>query len=257
MPQSRDYISVGIALVLSLILMGLPLPWRQTVARHAAAGFWSSGQWLFSRVIRYAANEHKTRFLRAQNVELTLENMQLREAGEENRRLREALAFRKRDEMRKAIPAEVIGRDPDQIFNTLEINAGDDSGIRVSWSVITTDGLVGHIDEVREKSSRVQLIGTRFRVGAVVQRSRAYGVVAGVPGGPFELLYVDAASDVEVKDRVVSSGLGGRYPKGITIGYVTQVREPSSDPLFKEVFLESKVDFRNLEEVFVMRPAGR
>ena len=256
MLQSRDYICVGIALVLSLILMGLPLPWRQTISQHTTAAFWTSGQWLFSRVIRYATNEHKTRFLLTQNVELSLENMLLREALEENRRLREALAFREQDEMRRAIPAEVIARDPDQIFNTLEINAGDDSGILIGCSVVTTDGLVGHIVQVRKKSSRVQLIGARFRVGAVVQRGRAHGVVAGAPGGAFELLYVDASSDVVEHDRVVSSGLGGRYPKGITIGYVTHVNKQSSDPLFKEVFLKSKVDFRNLEEVFVMRPAG-
>ena len=83
MLQSRDYICVGIALVLSLILMGLPLPWRQTISQHTTAAFWTSGQWLFSRVIRYATNEHKTRFLLTQNVELSLENMQLREAEEE------------------------------------------------------------------------------------------------------------------------------------------------------------------------------
>ena len=256
MPQSRTYIPVGIALVLSLILMGLPTAWKQTVAQHTMSGFWTGGQWLFSRVIRYAKNEHKTRFLLAQNVRLALENMQLREAGEENRRLREALAFRERKEMGKAIPAEVIARDPDQMYNTLVINAGEDSGILVDWSVITTDGLVGHIVQVEKKSSRVQLIGTRFRVSAVVQPGRAHGVVAGVLGGAFELLYVDASSDVGVGDRVVSSGLGGRYPKGITIGYVTQVGEQPRDPLFKEVFLESKVHFRNLEEVFVMRPTG-
>lgn len=257
MPQSRDYISVGIAVALSFILMGLPTSWKQTVGQHTMSGFWTSGQWLFSRAIRYAKNEHKTRFLRAQNVRLALANMQLREADEENRRLREALAFREREDMGKAIPAEVIARDPDQMYNTLEINAGQDRGILVDWSVVTTDGLVGHIVQVRKKSSRVQLIGTRFRVSAVVQQGRAHGVVAGVPGGAFELLYVDASSDVGVGDRVVSSGLGGRYPKGITIGYVSHVGDQSSDPLFKEVFLESKVDFRNLEEVFVMRPTER
>lgn len=256
MPQSRDYISGGIALILSLVLMGLPVALKQTVAQHATVGFWTGGQWLFSRAIRYAKSEHKTRFLVTQNVSLALENMQLREAAAENIRLREALAFRERDEMQAAIPAEVIARDPDQIYNTLKINAGEDRGILIDWSVITTDGLVGHIVQVDETSSRVQLIGARFRVSAVVQRARAFGVVAGAPGGAFELLYVDASSDVQVKDRVVSSGLGGRYPQGVTIGYVTKVGEQPSDPLFKEVFLESEVDFRNLEEVFVMRPVG-
>ena len=257
MPQSRNYVSIGIAVVLSLILMGLPGAWKQAVAQHTAAGFWTSGQWLFSRVIRYARTEYRARFLLEQNVQLALENMRLREAGEENRRLRQALAFKERDEIWETIPAEVIARDPDQMYNTLEIDAGQDSGIRVGWAVITIDGLVGHTIQVQERSSRVQLIGMRSKVSAVVQKGRAHGLVAGVPGGGrFELLYVDASSVVKVDDRVVSSGLGGRYPKGITIGFVTQVREQSRDPLFKEVFLESSVNFRNLEEVFVMRPAG-
>mgnify|MGYP000063643295 CR=1 FL=1 len=64
-----------------------------------------------------------------------------------------------------------------------------------------------------------------------------------------------SARGIEIGDRVVSSGLGGRFPKGLTVGYVTEVREQERDPLFKEVFLESSVDFRDLEEVFVIDPS--
>ena len=123
--------------------------------------------------------------------------------------------------------------------------------------MVTTAGLVGHVIQVEGTSSVVQLIvSKRSHVSAVVQKSRTHGVVSWVPGNRFVLRYADANSAIEVGDRVVSSGLGGRYPKGLTIGYVSEVREQKRDPLFKEVFLESSVDFWDLEEVFLIDPAS-
>jgi len=255
--RNRDYIAIGLALVLSLTLMGLPGAQKEWVAARARAAFWSTGQWLFSRVIRYATSEQKTRYLMTQNVELALDNMRLREAAEENRRLRRALAFREREEGFHIIPAEVIARDPDQMQDVLVVDVGADMGIRRDWPVVTTAGLVGHVIQVEESSSVVQLIrSTRSHVSAVVQDGRTHGVVSWVPGNRFQLRYADANSTIEINDRVVSSGLGGRFPKGLTVGYVTEVHEEQRNPLFVEVFLESSVDFRDLEEVFLIDPEG-
>lgn len=255
--RNRDYIAIGLALVLALSLMGLPTAHKEWVATQARAAFWSTGQWLFSRVVRYATSEQKTRYLMTQNVELALDNMRLREAAEENRRLRRALAFREREEGFLIIPAEVIARDPDQMQDVLVVDVGADMGIRRDWPVVTTAGLVGHVIQVEESSSVVQLIrSTRSHVSAVVQDGRTHGVVSWVPGNRFQLRYADANSVIEVNDRVVSSGLGGRFPKGLTVGFVTEVREQQRNPLFVEVFLESGVDFRDLEEVFVIDPAA-
>lgn len=253
--RNRDYIALGLALVLSLSLMGLPPDHREAVAARCRAGLWGTSQWLFSRVIRYAASEQKTRYLLTQNVALAVENMRLREAAEENRRLRQALRFRERDATHRYIPAEVVGRDPDQMHDALVVDVGSDMGVERHWPVVTTSGLVGHVVEVDESTSLVQLtIANRSRVSALVQEGRAHGMVSWVPGNRFQLRYVNANSSIQVGDRVVSSGLGGRYPKGITIGRITEVRDPERDPLFKEVFLESAVNFGDLEEVFVMDP---
>ena len=92
----------------------------------------------------------------------------------------------------------------------------------------------------------------RSRVSAVVQGERAQGIVSWVSGHRFRLRYVDASSQIAKGDLVVSSGLGGLFPKGITIGRVTEVRKQERDPLFKQVFLESTVDFLDLEEAFVI-----
>jgi rod shape-determining protein MreC len=248
---NRSRLVIFILVVLSLTMMGLPEVHQNKISDYSRSTILNSGQWLFSRVARYSRSERKSRYLLAENVRLSLENMQLREAAEENRRLRLELEFPQRRPFSNLIPAEVIGRDPDQLYDTIVINAGSNAGIETEQPVVTAAGLVGHVIHVGENASTVQLI-MRSRVSSVVQRGRAQGIISWVPGGRFQLRYVDASSIIEPGDRVVTSGLGGRYPKGITVGYVTEVKEQQKDPLFKAVFLQSDVDFWDLEEVFVM-----
>ena len=93
----------------------------------------------------------------------------------------------------------------------------------------------------------------RSKVSAIVQDSRAQGIVSWVNGQRFRLRFVDTNSQVKEGDRVISSGLGGRYPKGIPIGVVTNVLQEKRDPVFQSIYLKSLVDFVDLEEVFVLR----
>jgi len=251
LPVNRNYLAIGLALVISLSLMGLPAPQKFDVANRFQVALGAVGQWIFSPVIRWAATGQKNRFLLAQNVELALENMRLREAAWENRRLREALGFKQGESFGPIIPAEVIGRDPDQLDDALVINAGRDRGVREGWPVVVTEGLVGHVIQVDDRSAVVQLIMSS-RISALIQEKRVQGVVSWVRGSLFKLNYADVTSNIEKGDRVVSSGLGGKYPKGLAIGEITEVREQKRDPLFKEVFLESDVNFGKLEEVFVI-----
>ena len=249
-------LAILLSVVLSLTMMGLPEVYQDQISDYCRSTILNSGQWLSSRIVRYSRSEIKSRYLLAENVRLSLEIMQLREAVEENRRLRLELEFTQRRPFSNLIPAEVIGRDPDQLYDTIVVNAGTRAGIQTEQPVVTAAGLVGHVIHADENASTVQLL-MRSRVSAVVQQGRAHGVVSWVPGGRFQLRYVDASSIIEPGDRVVTSGLGGRYPKGITVGYVTEVKEQRKDPLFKAVFLQSEVDFWDLEEVFVMGDAVR
>jgi|TARA_B100001964_G_C14138499_1_gene556274 rod shape-determining protein MreC len=253
--RNRNFICIGLCILAALTLLGLPGDRQKAVASHLRSSAWSTGQWIFSRVIRFARGEQRSQHLLTQNVALALENMRLRETAEENRRLRLALLFRQRNPAGDVIPAEVIGRDPDQMFDVLVINAGRDVGLQPDWPVVTMAGLVGHIKQVDQHSSVVRLIFDA-RVSAVVQRSRANGIVSPMKGNRFLLEYVDASNDIREGDLVVSSGMGGRYPKGITIGVITDVTMEEREPLFKQVMLESEVDFWGLEEVFVLKPGG-
>ena len=237
--------------LVSLILKGLPEEQKQNISRYCRIVLWSTSQRVFSKVIHYAKNKQKIRFLLAQNVGLALDNMQAREASLENQRLRQALEFKLREGSQPLILAEVIGRDPDQLYDSIIIDAGRDKGIQRDLPVVTAQGLVGHVAQVGKYSSVVRLI-MRSRVSAAVQnRDRAQGIVSWVHGKRFKLEMVEASSQIRIGDRVVSSGLGGRYPKGILIGYVTEVHDEQRDSLFKGVLLQSSVDFLRLEEVFV------
>ena len=250
MANTRELFVIGLAIACALILMSLPRSYKTYIAERCQVGLLASGQALFSRVIHSARNEEKGRFLLTQNVALALDNMQLQEAGWENVRLRKALSFRPIDGGTRVISAEVIGRDPDHIYDTIVINAGRDLGVDKDMPVVTPKGLVGHITQVGASDSVVQLL-MRTRVSALIQATRAQGIVSWVDGR-FQLRFVEASNLVREGDLVVSSGLGGRYPKGIPIGTVVEVNQEKRAPVFLRVILKSIVDFSVLEEVFVL-----
>lgn len=254
MPIHRNYLVLAVVLAIALFLKGLPLSYKEAIASNSKVGILTAGQWLFSRIIKYTESEQKNRFLLRQNVELALLNMQSREARQENERLRQILDFNSGSNPHQIIAAEVIGRDPDPIYNTIEIDCGHNRGIKKDWPVVTVAGLVGHVANVRDYDSEVRLI-MDSKVSAVVQETRVHSVVSWLKGRRFRLSYVVANSPVQVGDRVVTSGLGGRFPDSIPIGRVIEVQEPENQTLFKEVFIESDVDFWGIEEIFVIRPA--
>lgn len=254
--RPREWFCIGLVVLAAIVLLGMPAAQQERLAHSLRAASWGTGQWVFARVIRFARNQEQARHLLAQNVQLAVENMRLRESAEENLRLRQALRFRERSRTGELIPAEVIGRDPDQGFDALIINGGRDLGLQENWPVVTAAGLVGHIQQADAHSAVVRLI-LDARVSALIHGSRAQGIVSPLQESHFQLLYVDASKSVSAGDRVVSSGMGGRYPKGITIGYVTEVSRRGDDPLFMQILLESRVNFWGLEEVFVLRPPDR
>ena len=250
MANTRDLLVIGLAVVCALLLMSLPLSYKTYIAERCQVGLLVSGQALFSRVIRHAHNQEKSRFLLTQNAALALDNMQMQEAAWENIRLRKALSFRPIDKSTSVISAEVIGRDPDHIYDTVVINAGRDLGVDKDMPVVTSKGLVGHITQVGASDSVVQLL-MRTQVSALIQATRAQGIVSWTDG-QFRLRFVEASNLVQEGALVVSSGLGGRYPKGISIGTVVEVKQAERAPVFLQVVLESVVDFSTLEEVFVL-----
>ncbi len=177
--------------------------------------------------------------------------IQQHELEMENQRLRELLAF-KRSLPAPAIPAEIIGKDPSAWFKTVIIDKGSADGLRRGLPAVSALGVVGQIIEVSGRQSRLMLIIDRNSAAdALVQRTRARGIVKGTSRDECYLDYVLHADDVRVGDLVVSSGFDGVYPKGLLIGTVTAVDFKGGD-FFKDVQITPAVDFGKLEEVLII-----
>jgi rod shape-determining protein MreC len=177
--------------------------------------------------------------------------IQQRELELENQRLRELLEF-KRSLPSPAVPAEIIGKDPSAWFKTVIIDKGRADGLRRGMPVVSALGVVGQIIEVSGRQSRLMLIIDRNSgADALVQRTRARGIVKGTSQDECYLDYVLHADDVRVGDLVVTSGYDGVYPKGLLIGTVGAVDFKGGD-FFKEIQITPAVDFDRLEEVLVI-----
>ena len=124
------------------------------------------------------------------------------------------------------LTAEVIGVDATPWFQTLTVNRGSSDGVRSDLAVIAPNGVVGRVlDLPGPRAAKVQLlIDQNAAAGAVIERTRSAGIVSGL-GNNSELRmdYVSNLEDVEIGDRVLTSGTDGVYPRGFVIGVVSAV----------------------------------
>lgn len=189
--------------------------------------------------------------LRARVAGLEQENGRLSEVRLENLRLQELLGRRQQWRL-PALAARVVACQRGAAGESLLIDLGSKSGLRAGLPVMAVGGLVGQVVAVGPSSSRVLLLTDRSSgVGALVQRSRVAGVVMGRGGGCL-LTCLPPGADVRQGDLVVSSGLGGIYPKGLPVGQVLQVAQDSTaEPVTARVRLLADLD--RLEEVLVLR----
>ena len=249
------FVVLGVAILVSLSLMALGQSDALALARGIATGLMEAGHGLFSWPMELSRLRHENHILREQNLRISLELLELREARMENLRLRELLNFRTKAEGTYLV-AKVVARDPNRVLNTILLDIGAADGVAKRMPVLTADGLVGRVLEVHPRTAVVQLLVDRnCRVSAFVQRNERTSGIVTCENGSFFLRHVSVRSEVSEGDRIISSGLGGIFPKGLLIGTVTRVGKHDQS-LFREVQLIPSVDFFNLEEVFVLKPAA-
>lgn len=189
--------------------------------------------------------------LKAQNLELKQRLASLEEAKLENERIRALVDFAKAQDL-KTVGAGVIGRPTDSRQRSILIDRGTGSGVKVGDAVIAAGGLVGQIVEVSAWGARVRLItDSDSGVSVLVQRTRTNGIVRGSIQGPLQLDFIDKSLAPVRGDVLLTSGLGGVYPKDIVVGEVTDVSSQQVD-LFPTITVASRVDIDRIEEVLVI-----
>ncbi len=181
---------------------------------------------------------------------LRQENHRFLEAYLQYQRLQQLLNFKERMPP-EVVVAEVVGRDANNWTEVIYINKGVRDRVSKGQAVVTHEGLVGQVIHAAPALSQVMLI-TDFRSGvdALVQRTRSSAVVSGRGRSAVELKFLPVGTDVQPGDRLIASGMGGVFPKGLIIGEVKDIHRNGNQ--FQQVEVRPSVDFSHLEEVLVL-----
>jgi len=201
-----------------------------------------------------AARENEQLKKKISRLEARLRDQE--ELAQENKRLKRLLRWQQQEGRQYAsVVASVIARDPGNWFGTLVINKGREDGIKPNMTVVTPTGLVGRITNVSGNTAEVLLItDPRSGVGALLQKTRAPGIVEGIASGSayLRMNHIPGNLMVTEGETVVTSGQGSIFPKGIAIGAVVDVDKETSG-LFKVATIKPYVDFNRMEEVLVIK----
>jgi rod shape-determining protein MreC len=210
---------------------------------ESLVGGWNRYLWLID-------TEQENVRLQSENRRLAAELNSVEEIRLANERLRRLLEFRDSVDL-PALPAQVIAVDASSWFRTVVIDKGNSDGVREGMPVVAAEGVVGRVIRSAPRESRVLLLtDASSAVASLVQRNRTRGVVRG-QGDILTLDFALRQKDIEVGDRIVTSGTGGVFPKGLVIGEVTRAAREQYG-LFQKVTVTPVVDFARLEEVLVL-----
>ena len=224
-------------------------PFQEAIASSSRSikGLWRH---YFNLVLVSEENDQlKKQLARAQ--ELKNEWVEARLA---NDRLRELMGIGK-GFAQELVYAEVVGRDPTAWFKTVIINKGYKDNVAVGMPVVVPEGIVGQIVDVSGSYAKVLLIvDQNSAVDALVQRTRARGVLIGEFADQCRLEYVLRKEDAQVGDTIVSSGLDNVFPKGLRIGEIKELTGETTE-MFHTISVSPYVDFEKLEELLVIRTA--
>jgi rod shape-determining protein MreC len=190
--------------------------------------------------------------LKKRLAEVSQKEAQYQEALKSQVRL-ESLLGLKREVGVPVTGARVIAYDPSFWSRAVLLDQGKKKGVDLGMPILAPAGVVGRIIKSYPNYSKAMLILDRNSAAdAMIQRSRVRGILQGNGGNRCSLEYVPKRADVKEGDVVLSSSLGGVYPKGLVFGHVTQVNQKGAG-IFQEIEVTPEVDFSTLEEVLVVK----
>ncbi|RAK50251.1 rod shape-determining protein MreC [Macrococcoides bohemicum] len=261
-------------LIIFMVLVGFSLRERETTTVESFVGDTTA---IGQRIVSYPAMFVTGNFGNLINMwDANEENKKLKEKikgfaqveadnyrlEKENQELRQAL---KTDSISQYDPviSTIIARNQDQWMNTFIVNKGKSSGIRENMAVLTTEGLVGRIKKVNSYSSQVELITSSIKsskISVTLQQEGQdiFGMIDHFDESKNLLVLSDIDNNVKVKlgTKVVTSGLGGQFPKGILIGEVKKV-ENDEFGLSQIAYVETQADINELTQVYVAKKSPK
>lgn len=230
----------------AVFLLNFMRPFQKAAQETAS---WAGG--FRDRYIAFWGLREENERLKRRLMELEAERSRFLEAEATNRRL-SALLELKSAIATASISATVIGNSASGWFRSVTIDKGSQDGLRKGMAVVTPLGVVGQVMAVASRSSKVLLLTDQnSAVDVVDQRSRAQGIVSGSLEEDAVMKYVKRSEDVQVGDRLITSGLDGIYPKGFPVGAVSRLNKKGYG-LFQTVDVTLAADPSRIEEVQVI-----
>jgi len=265
------YLALGAVVLLAVIVLSLPS--RTAAQLKLAIGSLFLPLFGFASATQTAAEKagnstvprkelvKELEQTRLENQRLKIQLRQTADLARENERLRKLLGFQKPPQW-KLQPATVIALDPANWWRTVQIDRGSRDGVTINLPVLSPEGfLVGRISDVGATRSQVLLLGdSKCRVGAIVVDSKNQ-IDQGVILGPSSVLdpslvqlgYLSRSGVLKPAQWVITSGHGGIFPRGITIGQIVDFQ--TADFGFStEARVKLAVNLNSLEEVWLKMP---
>lgn len=249
--RHKDVSSLFLTVFLSLLMLTANTGRQQKIARSLTVSIFYPFQFTAHQATRIKNIFAENKKLKEEITNLSTKYALLEEVAAENKRLRGLLGFEKKISY-TLLPARAVVREPSYIYRSIVISIGKKQGVSKYMPVVNKDGVIGKITQVMQNISLVQLIrDPSERISVMIKKNHGVGILETIDSKNFFVQYIKHA-EVNNGDTIVTSGLGGIYPKGLNVGIVTGIKD-SDDPLFKDVSIKPCVDFEHIEEVFVMQ----
>ena len=248
--QRHGIVAFVFFLVLGLLMRQAPVPIRESIVTTAISTLYFPAQRIVSAVGHYKSIALENEQLKEENARLRQETYHAREGLQELARLHTLVRFDDKWDY-PIVTSRVVGHNPGRFLTTMVINRGTEHGVHENMPVFSMNGLVGKVSKATLNHSRVQLlVDPNLKLSVMDRKTRVVGFLESMDGVRLTAM-VPTHAGIRAGDTLITSGLGGIFPKGIPVGTVKDIRKSDLD-VMRQMDVEPFQDFTTLEEVFVM-----
>ena len=248
--QRHGVVAFAFFLLVGLLMRQAPLSVRASIVSSALGTVFYPAQVIISSVNSVRSVTAENQHLKEENARLRQETYYASEGLQELARLHTLVRFDDKWDY-PIVTARVVGHNPGRFLTTLVINRGTSHGVKENMPVFSMNGLVGKITKATFTHSRVQLlVDPNLKLSVLERKSRVVGFLESVDGHLLTAM-IPSHAGVKEGDTLITSGLGGIFPKGIPVGTVKAVRKSDLD-VMRQMDVAPFQEFSSLEEVFVM-----
>lgn len=247
----KEYLILTVLLIFSLAFLFSNDNTQIRFLRAVAVGMFGTVQSGLSSIPNVFDLQQENKMLRENNIRLSNEVSNLKEAKLENIRLTKLLGFKETSGL-GLVSANIVNKSLIQTRNTITLNVGENDSVYVNMPVITDAGLVGRIVSTSRNYSIAQILFNKdMRITVKSQRGRIDGILTYDGVSTISVINIQKNADIVPGDVFITSEYSNLYPSGIPIGTVVEVG--NLDNLFKKIIVVPLVDFASLENVFVVK----